>query len=298
MERVGSQQTKGNLLGISAILLWSTMNSLMRLLSEALGPTAGAALMYTAATVALAAILGWPSVKRFPRRYLCVVGSLFVAYEIALFFALALANSHSQAIEVSVLNHMWPCLTIALAAVMRLQRPSVLLLPGMAISFLGVGWILSGGQGLTLDSILHNATQNPVSYGLGLSCAVLWALYCCMSKKIVHTQDGTVLFLAFASVTLWIKYAFSDEPLPSAGLPTISLLIVTAVVIALGYAAWNKALQTGNLVMLAAVSYTSPVLSTFLSSLVLSTALQWSFWQGAMMVSMGSIICWWASRRG
>lgn len=298
MTKVTSQQAKGNLLGIGAILLWSTMTSLMRLLSETYGPTGGAALMYTIATIALSLLLGWPSMKRFPLRYLVVLGSLFVAYEIALFFALALAKTRSQAIEVAILNHMWPCLTVTLAAVMGLQRASLLLIPGMAISLSGVGWILSGGQGLTIDSILLNATQNPLSYGLGLSCAFLWAFYCCLSKKMVHSEDGTVPFFAFASVVLWIKYAFSGESLPQPGLANAGLLITTAVVIALGYAAWNRALRTGNLMMLAAISYTSPVLSAFLSSLLLSASLQLSFWQGAVMVTMGSLICWWASRRG
>ena len=298
MTKVTSQQANGNFLGVSAILLWSTMTSLMRMLSETYGPTAGAALMYTVATITLSLLLGWPSMKRFPLRYLLVVGSLFVAYEIALFFALGLAQNRSQAIEISILNNMWPCLTVALAALMGLQRASILLIPGMAISLAGVGWILSGGQGLTIDSILLNATLNPLSYGLGLSCAFLWSLYCCLSKKMVHAEDGTVPFFAYASIVLWIKYAFSREPMPEPGLASAGLLIATAVVIALGYAAWNRALRTGNLMMLAAISYTSPVLSSFLSSWLLSTTLQLSFWQGAVMVTLGSLICWWASRRG
>lgn len=298
MTKVTSQHVKGNFLGVGAILLWSTMTSLMRLLSETYGPTAGAALMYTTATIVLSLLLGWPSMKRFALRYLIVVGSVFVIYEIALFFALGLAQNRSQAIEVSILNNMWPCLTVALAAMMRLQRASLLLVPGMAISLLGVGWILSGGQGLTIDSILFNANQNPLSYGLGLSCAFLWTLYCCLSKKMVHSEDGTVPFFAFASIVLWIIFALNSEPLPKPGLASVGLLIATAVVIALGYAAWNRALRTGNLMMLAAVSYTSPVLSAFMSSLFLSTTLQLSFWQGAVMVTVGSLICWWASRSG
>lgn len=298
MTTATSQQAQGNFFGVGAILLWSTMTSLMRLLSETYGPTAGAALMYTIATITLTLLLGWPSMKRFPLRFLIVVGSLFVTYEIALFFALGLAKNRSQAIEVSILNNMWPCLTVALAALMGLQRASLFLIPGMVISLSGVGWILSGGQGLKIDSILLNASQNPLSYSLGLSCAFLWTFYCCLSKKMAHSEDGTVPFFAITSIVLWVKFAWSAEPLPEPGLASVGLLIATAVVIALGYAAWNRALRTGNLMMLAAISYTSPVLSAFLSSVLLSTTLPLSFWQGAVMVTTGSLICWWASRRG
>ncbi|KAF1072200.1 MAG: Aromatic amino acid exporter YddG [Pseudomonas citronellolis] len=295
---VDSNQTRGNLLGVSAILLWSTMTSLMRLLSETYGATAGAALMYTVATVVLALMMGWPSLRQFPVRYLVIVGSLFVAYEVALFFALACAQTRAQAIEVAMLNHLWPCLTVALAALMRLQRASPLLIPGLAISLFGVSWILSGGQGLSLESILQNARHNPLSYGLGASCALIWALYCCISKRIAHEKDAIVPFFAMASALLWSVFAFSDETLHVPDLRGGVLLLATGAIIALGYAAWNKALRSGNLMMLAAISYTAPVLSSLFSSVILSTALRISFWQGALLVTLGSLVCWWASRRG
>ncbi|MDT4827180.1 Aromatic amino acid exporter YddG [compost metagenome] len=294
---VQSQQTKGNLLGVSAILLWSTMASLMRLLSEVYGPLGGAALMYSVATVVLILVMGWPSLKQFPVRYLVVVGRLFVTYEIALFLALAFAQNRAQAIEVAMLNHMWPCLTVVLAVLLGLQRASIWLAPGMALSLLGVSWILSGGEGLSISNMLANASENPLSYSLGISCAFVWAFYCCVSKRLSHGKDAIVPFFAMASIVLWIKYAFSAESLPMPNLGGVGLLIAAATGMALGYAAWNKALLTGNLVLLAATSYISPVLSSVFSSIILSTTLQLSFWQGAVMVTAGSLLCWWASRR-
>jgi len=291
------QQTKGNLLGVSAILLWSAMASLMRLSSEVYGPLGGAALMYTAATGVLVLLMGWPSLKQFRIRYLVVVGGLFISYEIALFLALAFAQNRAQAIEVAMLNHMWPCLTVVLAVLLRLQRASVWLVPGMALSLIGVSWILSGGEGLSIGNMIGNASENPLSYGLGISCAFLWAFYCCAAKRLSHGKDAIVPFFAMTSVVLWIKYACSSESLVIPNLGGAGLLIATAVVLALGYAAWNKALLTGNLVLLAATSYVSPVLSSVFSSIILSTTLQLSFWQGTVMVTAGSLFCWWASRR-
>lgn len=55
-----SEQTRGNLLGISAILFWSMVPSLIRLLSERFGPAGGAALMYSAATLLLIGLVGDP----------------------------------------------------------------------------------------------------------------------------------------------------------------------------------------------------------------------------------------------
>ncbi|WP_229263148.1 hypothetical protein [Duganella dendranthematis] len=43
-------QTKGTLLGLAAIGLWSTAPSLIRLFSETAGAVAGAAMIYTLAS--------------------------------------------------------------------------------------------------------------------------------------------------------------------------------------------------------------------------------------------------------
>lgn len=54
---------------------------------------------------------------------------------------------------------------------------------------------------------------------------------------------------------------------------------------------------SGNVTLLATLSYFTPVISTAFSSLLLSTALSFSFWQGVMMVTGGSLICWLATRQ-
>ncbi|HCI6732136.1 TPA: EamA family transporter, partial [Klebsiella variicola subsp. variicola] len=41
----------------------------------------------------------------------------------------------------------------------------------------------------------------------------------------------------------------------------------------------------------------TPVLSSALAAVLLSAALSWSFWQGAGMVCLGSLLCWYATRR-
>ncbi|MFT0668325.1 EamA family transporter, partial [Enterobacter hormaechei subsp. xiangfangensis] len=49
--------------------------------------------------------------------------------------------------------------------------------------------------------------------------------------------------------------------------------------------------------VLAAVSYFTPVLSAALAAIVLSSPLSFSFWQGALMVCAGSLLCWYATRK-
>ncbi|EDV7047301.1 EamA family transporter, partial [Salmonella enterica subsp. enterica serovar Worthington] len=44
-------------------------------------------------------------------------------------------------------------------------------------------------------------------------------------------------------------------------------------------------------------SYFTPVMSSALAALLLSSPLSFSFWQGAVMVCVGSLLCWLATRR-
>lgn len=79
--------------------------------------------------------------------------------------------------------------------------------------------------------------------------------------------------------------------------PVVVKLVMCAVALGFGYAAWNVGILNGNVSLLAAASYFTPVLSSALAAVLLSAALSWSFWQGAGMVCAGSLLCWSATRR-
>jgi len=63
-----------------------------------------------------------------------------------------------------------------------------------------------------------------------------------------------------------------------------------------GYAAWNTGILHGNVTILAAASYFIPVISAVLAACLLNASLSVNFWQGAGMVSLGSLLCWWSTR--
>ena len=64
--------------------------------------------------------------------------------------------------------------------------------------------------------------------------------------------------------------------------------MTVSVALGLAYAAWNVGILHGNVSLLAAASYFTPVLSSALAAILLSATLSWSFWQGAGMVCLGS----------
>ncbi|HBB9121251.1 TPA: aromatic amino acid DMT transporter YddG [Serratia marcescens] len=289
-------RTRATLFGLLAIVLWSSVVGLIRSVSEGLGPIGGAAMIYSVSAVFLLVALGVPKWRSFPRPYLIVGSLLFVSYEICLSLSLGYANTRLQAIEVGMINYLWPCFTVLMALAINGQKAKWWLLPGLLLSLFGIGWIMSGEGGWSPAQMLANVRSNPLSYALAFSGAVIWALYCNLTKKIARGSNGVVLFIALTALALWLKYAFSAESGMQFSAGVTVTLLCAGVAMGAGYAAWNVGILHGNMTLLATVSYFTPVLSAVFAALVLHTSLTASFWQGVAMVTLGSLICWRATR--
>ncbi|CAI0710785.1 MULTISPECIES: aromatic amino acid DMT transporter YddG [Serratia] len=287
---------KATLLGLLAILLWSSVVGLIRSVSEGLGPIGGAAMIYSVSAIFLLLVLRLPNLRHFPRAYLILGSVLFVSYEICLSLSLGYANTRLQAIEVGMINYLWPCFTVLMALVFNGQKAKWWLVPGLLLSLFGIGWIMSGEGGWSPTQMLDNVRSNPLSYSLAFGGAVIWALYCNLTKKIAQGQNGVVLFITLTAIALWLKYAFSTESGMQFTLPVTLTLLCAGIAMGAGYAAWNVGILHGNMTLLATVSYFTPVLSAVFAALVLDTALTANFWQGVVMVTLGSLVCWRATR--
>ncbi|KHT62094.1 aromatic amino acid exporter [Photobacterium gaetbulicola] len=283
--------------GCIAILLWSTIVAFIRNVAEQLGPVGGAAMIYTLSSVLLLVVVGAPRLSRFSPRYLLIGGGLFVSYEMCLALALGMANDRVQTIEMSVINYLWPALTVMLAVVASRQKVSKLLYPAMAMAFIGVAWTVSGEQGLSLTRLTANVATNPVSYGLAFSGAFIWAVYCNITKRLANGQNAIAWFFIATALALWVKYALTDQPAMVWSGEALLNLVLAAVAMAGGYGLWNIAIIGGNMVLLATLSYFTPLLSAFFSALIFGITLGATFWQGVVMVSAASLCCWYLTRK-
>lgn len=284
-------------IGLVAVLLWGAVVGSIRGLSEHLGPVGGAALMYSLASVLLLATVGLGRVWEFPRRYLVWGTVLFVSYELCLSLSIGYASNARQAIEVGMVNYLWPSFTLLAAIVFNRQRANALIVPGFVLCLLGIAWVLGGEKSLDLPGMVQNVQLNPLSYGLAFAGALIWAAYCTVTARIAGGKNGVTLFFMLTALALWVKYLFfADEGAMQWSLQAALYLAMAAAAMGFGYAAWNVGILHGNMTILAGASYFTPVLSAALAGLLLRTPLPWSFWQGACMVCAGSVLCWLATR--
>ncbi|MGF1697812.1 aromatic amino acid DMT transporter YddG [Vibrio kyushuensis] len=282
--------------GIAAIFLWSCLIGLARTVAEDFGPIGGAALLYTVASLFLVLVMGVPKLGRFSPRYVLIGSVLFVSYEICLALALGMANDRHQALEMAVINYLWPALTVLLAVVVSKKKTHGLVYPGIFIALFGVVWAVIGDGDFTVAQLMSNVATNPATYSMAFIGAFIWAIYCNVTKRLANGQNAIVIFFILTAVTLWIQYFVSDEQGMEFTVPASFNLLLAGMVIGGGYALWNFAILKGNMVLLASLSYFTPVMSTLIASYILNVSLTSTFWQGVAMVTAGSLICWWYTR--
>ncbi|XQW86942.1 aromatic amino acid DMT transporter YddG [Thalassotalea piscium] len=287
---------KYTLFGIAAILLWSCLVALVRDVSEIFSPIGGAALMYTVSALFLLLVMGKPTLKDFSPRYLIIGTLLFVAYEVCLALSLGMANNRHQAMEMAVINYLWPALTILLTVTLGQKKVSFWVYPSILIAFIGVAWCITGDNQVSLSALMSNVADNPLTYLMAFSAAFIWAIYCVVTQKLSNGKNAITLFFTATAITLWLQYLTSNEPKLTFSLNATFTVLLAGVVVGSGYALWNKAIIGGNLMLLGTMSYFTPVFSTIISSMYLSITLSASFWQGVILVTLGSLICYFVTR--
>ena len=133
-----------------------------------------------------------------------------------------------------------------------------------------------------------------MSYLLAFVGALLWSLYCVITRKYSQGHNPIALFFLVITIVLWAKMLLLHgiPEFPSIEPDILIYMLLLSVVTALGYAAWNIGIIQGNIAILVALSYFSPIFSTLISMTILQTSLPVEFWHGVLLVTGGSLICW------
>jgi Permeases of the drug/metabolite transporter (DMT) superfamily len=288
---------KATLVGLLSILLWSANIGLVSTVTKLLGTVGGGAILHTGSVILLCFAFGFPKLTTFPRRYLYLASILFCIYETCFVLSLGFATSPRQTLELGMINYTWPSMTILMAIIFNRQKANILIVPGIALAFLGVCLVLGGDEGFSFADIAGNIMENPLSYGLSFIGAFFWSVYCTITSRMGKGKNGITFFFLLVTIILWIQFFVTCEQFPQLSMPAILYLVLACAALAFGYAAWNIGMLCGNVTVLATASYFIPILSSLLTTLIVKASLSLSFWQGCVITSIGSFLCWLSTRK-
>lgn len=294
MKDVFTRSWAGTAAGILAIIFWGSNIAFSRSVMEQLGTfAAGALTMLIAGAASMVYLASQPGAFRktiqLPKRYLFICGGIFVVEMMVIVLAIGFASDHQQLIEVTIINYLWPSLTLAFAVPILGRRGSMPLLAlGIILAFAGIVLALSGGE-VSFGSLW----THPAPHLLALAAALLWALYNNLSRLWTNGAEGwaTPFFFLAAAAGLFALLPYSPMPPQWSVRAVVELLYLGLIPTMLGYILWDAAMRRGRIILVVTLSYFIPILSTLISGLYLSIPIGAAAWAGCVMVVAGALLC-------
>ncbi|WP_114972282.1 DMT family transporter [Rhodoferax ferrireducens] len=278
---------KANLYALAAIALWASLAALGLSLRQ-LPP-----FLLTGIALMIGSTLAWPSVWKDPAQWKISPGTLglgvftLFGFHFLLFIALRLA----PAVEVNLVNYLWPLFIVVLAP---LYLPGVALrrVHGLAalMGFVGAALAILGGR----ETAVTSPTGSPwgaagLGYLLALGSALIWANYSLQTKRAELMGQGfptaAIGLFGLVSGLLSLMCHWVLEPSVHLGSHEWLLLALMGLgPLGAAFFLWDKALKQGDMRHIGILSYLTPLGSTVLLMLVTSRALSWSIALAAFMI--------------
>ena len=275
-------------IGGTAILMWSTL-ALLTALSGTIPPfqlvAMSFAVGFVVGTAASAArgkdVIGvlrqpWPV-------WLLGIAGLF-GYHFFYFLAFRLAPD--AAVEVNLLNYLWPLLIVLFSALLpgeRLKRGHVL---GALCGLAGTVLIVTGrGRGVSLE-----AGALP-GYLSAVTCAVAWAAYSVLSRRFgnVPTEAVGGFCLATAVLAGLCHLLFETTVIPTGG-EWLAVIAMGIGPVGAAFFVWDHGVKRGDIRALGVLSYATPLTSTFLLILFGQATGGWTVWAACALIVGGAVL--------
>ncbi|MCX6994018.1 MAG: aromatic amino acid DMT transporter YddG [Kiritimatiellaeota bacterium] len=289
------------LLGLVAILLWSSSVAVCKSLQNQLGPMTAAAMIYTTAgAIGLAAQLlarrkrpqAWRSI---PPAYWLGGGFCFILYYFGFFTALGWASNSQQVMEMTLINYLWPGLTLALSVPILRRRARPWLIPGMLLTLSGValGLLQQNGRAFSSELLVLNIKTHWAPYLVMAIAAFAWAMYSNLSRKFSSTIDGSTLpfFLLGTGLAMMpLRYLFHETTVWTARAAGEFIFIALFVAL-LANMCWSVAMRRGNITLVSLAAYFTPLIAILINGLYLHIGIGLNLWVAGVLVVVGALLC-------
>lgn len=274
--------------GLIAIGLWS----LLAVLTTLVGPIPPFQL--TAMSIGLGGLAGLAvvgrqpgglaSLRQPPLIWLHGVIGIF-GYHALFFTALRLA----PAAEANLINYLWPLLIVLFSAFLPgggLRRHHV---TGALLGLTGVLALVVGRGGLGGEAI---RAEHLLGYAAALGCAVTWSAYSVSSRLFPTVPTGAVagFCLATAGLAGVCHLAFETTVWPAGLIPWLAIAAMGLGPVGLAFYVWDIGMKKGDVRVLGAASYATPVLSTAILVLAGQAAMSGALVLASLLIVSGALV--------
>ena len=285
--------TLANLYALAAVALWASLASLGLALAH-LPPffLTGGALIIGGA-LALPAAVTQPARWTLPLPALALGVCTLFGFHFLLFMALRLA----PAVEVNLVNYLWPLFIVVLAPLylrdLHWRGHHVV---AALLGFAGAALAIVGAAGSVAGAGVELAGAGVwAGYAMALASALIWANYSLQSKRLAlagrgfHTAAVGLFGLVSGALSLLCHWAL--EPAVTLSSRDGWLLLATGLgPLGAAFYLWDRALKLGDPRHIGLLSYFTPLASTALLLLVAGRGLSWSVALAAALIVSAALL--------
>jgi drug/metabolite transporter (DMT)-like permease len=244
------------LIGLTAILMWS----LLSVLTVATGKIP--AFQLAAMTFTIGALVGfstwigrkdaWRALAQAPLAWVVGVGGLF-GYHALYFLSLRFAPPA----EATLVNYLWPLLIVLFSSLLPGERLLLHHIIGAAFGLAGTVLLFAGNTG-------HFTSAEVPGLIAAFVAAFVWATYSVMSRRLKSVPTNAVAgFCLLTALLAALVHAFIETTVwPDTTTQWLAVALLGVGPVGAAFYAWDVGMKRGDIRVLGAASYATPLLST------------------------------------
>ncbi len=273
-------------IGLTAILMWSALAALtvatgqvpafqLAAMTFALGACAGVM------SWLLRGAAGWRALRQPFHVWLVGVGGLF-GYHALYFLALRFAPPA----EAGLLNYLWPLLIVLFSAALPGERLAAHHVLGALLGLAGTV-VLFAGRGLSAVDWSHAP-----GFAAAFVAAFVWALYSVLSRRLAAVPtDAVTGFCAATALLAGLCHLLLEKTIwPQTLSQWLALVALGIGPVGAAFYTWDIGMKRGDIRVLAAASYATPLISTALLIAIGAAQPTASLALAALLIASGGLI--------
>ncbi|MEH6952110.1 EamA family transporter [Nitrobacter sp. NHB1] len=245
------------LIGLTAIVMWS----LLAVMTVATGRVP--AFQLAAMTFAIGGLAGCASwlfrpegaraLRQPPVAWLVGVGGLFGYH--ALYF---IALRRAPPAEAGLLNYLWPLLIVLFSSLLPGERLAPHHLIGAILGLTGTVLLVAGNSSIQFERAQISGLA------AAFIAAFVWAAYSVLSRRLASVPTDAVAGFCLATAALAAILHVLVEPTvwPDSGAQWLAITALGIGPVGLAFYVWDIGMKRGDIRVLGAAAYATPLLST------------------------------------
>jgi drug/metabolite transporter (DMT)-like permease len=203
-------------------------------------------------------------------------------YHCTYFFALQSAPP----VEASLIAYLWPLLIVVFASFLPGEKFEAHHKIGIVLGLLGAVLIITKGFTVGFASGLK------LGHFLAMACALIWSAYSVASRRMGHVPTDVVAGFCFITSAVATTLHFALEPTiqPQFASQWVAIIALGLFPLGTGFFAWDIGMKRGDIMVLGALSYAAPLLSTLVMLATGYAAWHWSIATACVLITLGAAI--------